>query len=482
MLNEQICSKSLTPFVIDLDGTLIRNDLLYQSLFFFIKQQPHQFLSLFFWLSKSKSHLKTKLAQRISIDVSVLPYDPAVIALIETEKAKNRQIILATASHKIYADQIAEHLNLFDRVVATEENRNLSSVAKRDFLVKEFGNEGFDYVGNSRADIPVWEAAGKAYLVNPESGVEKQALKKGNVERIIKSSSNQFGLWLKALRPHQWMKNVLIFVPLLAAHKLINSAALLSGLLAFVFFSLCASSVYVLNDLLDIEDDRHHPKKRNRVFASGVLSIKKGILSVPLLLLISFTGSLWLMPWRFSLVMGIYYVATLAYSIVLKKVTAADIIVLSLLYTIRILAGVYACSLVPTFWMLAFSMFIFLSLALVKRYSELREARLNGNNAKAKGRGYYPDDLEMISSLGAASGYLSVMVLALYIQDHATVAMYRNPQIIWAACPVLLFWITRLWLLTNRGDMHADPVIYAVTDKISILSGLIFGIIFWLAI
>ena len=471
-----------SPLVVDLDGTLIRTDLLYQSLFSFIKQRPLQFYFPFFWLFKGKSHLKNELAHRISIDVSVLPYDPAVMALIEDERANDRQIILATASHKVYADQIAKHLQLFDRVVATDDSHNFSARVKRDFFVEAFGIGGFDYAGNSLADIPVWEAAGKAYLVNPESGVEKRAMKKGNVERIIRSPSNLFGLWLKALRPHQWMKNLLIFVPLLAAHELINSAALLSGLLAFILFSLCASSVYVLNDLVDIEDDRHHPKKRNRVFASGALSIKTGILAVPLLLFVSIVGSLLLMPWRFSLVLGTYYIATLAYSIFFKKVTAADIIVLSLLYTMRILAGVYACSLLPTFWMLAFSMFIFLSLALVKRYSELREARLNGKNDKTKGRGYYPSDLEMISSLGAASGYLSVMVLALYIQDHATVAMYRNPQIIWAACPVLLFWITRLWLLTNRGDMHADPVIYAVTDKISLLSGLIFGIIFWLAI
>jgi len=471
-----------SPFVVDLDGTLIRTDLLYQSLFLFIKQKPLQLIAPFFWISKGKSHLKTELAHRVSIDISVLPYDTAVIALIKGERAKNRQIILATASHKIYADQIAKHLNLFDRVVATDGTRNFSSHAKRDFLVEEFGNGGFDYAGNSHADIPVWESAGKAYIVNPERGVEKRALKKGNVERIIKSPSNQFGVWLKALRPHQWIKNLLIFVPLLAAHELINCSALLSGLLGFVFFSLCASSVYIINDLLDIEDDRHHPRKCNRVFASGALSIKTGIFAVPLLLVFSFTGSLLFMPWGFSLILGIYYIATLAYSIVLKKVTAADIIVLSLLYTMRILAGVYACSLLPTFWMLAFSMFIFLSLALVKRFSELREARVNGNHEKTKGRGYYPADLEMISSLGAAAGYLSVMVLALYIQDHATVAMYRNPQIIWLACPVLLFWITRLWLLTNRGDMHTDPVIYAVTDKISLLSGLIFGIIFWLAI
>ncbi len=470
------------PLVVDLDGTLIHSDLLYQSLFSFIKQHPFQFLWPFLWLLMGKARLKTELARRVSIDVSVLPYDSAVIALIESERAKNRQIILATATHKIYADQIASHLNLFERVLATENAFNLTSHAKRDCLVAEFGEGGFDYAGNAQADIAVWEAAGKAYLINPEKGVEKRALKKGNVVRIIKNSSRPFDLWLKALRPHQWMKNLLIFVPLLAAHELSNSAALLNGLLAFIFFALSASSGYVLNDLMDIEDDRHHSAKHTRPFASGSLSIKTGMFSVPILLLIAFAGSLLLLPWQFTVILGIYFLATFVYSIVLKRVTAVDIITLSLLYTIRILAGVFACNLVPTFWMLAFSMFIFLSLALVKRYSELREARLNGCCEKTKGRGYYPADLDMVSSLGAASGYLSVMVLALYIQDQSTVVMYHHPQIIWAACPVLLFWITRIWLLTHRGEMNEDPVIFAVTDKISLLSGLIFGIIFWLAI
>jgi 4-hydroxybenzoate polyprenyltransferase len=472
----------LKPFVVDLDGTLISTDLLYQSLFLFIKQRPLELLLPFIWLYKGKSHLKTELAQRISIDVSVLPYNLAVIALIESEKAKDRQIILATASHKIYADQISAHLNLFDRVLATEERCNFSSYVKKDCLVAEFGEGGFDYAGNSHADIPVWASAAKAYLVNPEKGVERRAVRNGNVECIIKSPHRPFGLWLKALRAHQWLKNLLIFVPLLAAHELINTTALLNALLAVVLFSLCASSVYVLNDLMDLEDDRHHQKKRSRPFASGAFSITNGIIVVPLLLFAAFGSSLLFMPWRFTLILGVYYFMTFAYSSFLKRLTAADIITLSLLYTIRILAGVFACNLIPTFWMLAFSMFIFLSLALVKRHSELREARLNGNNEKTKGRGYYPADLEIITSLGAASGYLSVMVLALYIQDKSTIAMYHHPQIIWAACPVLLFWITRLWLLTNRGDMHDDPVIYAVTDKISLLSGLVFGFIFWLAI
>ena len=335
------------PFVIDLDGTLIHTDLLYQSLFTYIKQHPLNIISPIIWLSMGKANLKTELARRIAIDVSVLPYDPAIIELIKNEKAKNRQIILATASHKIYADQIASHLNLFGRVLATDESLNFSSHAKRDYLVAEFGEGGFDYAGNSHADIAVWEAASKAYLINPEKGVEKRAAKKGNVERIIKRPSQPIALWLKALRPHQWMKNLLIFVPLLAAHKLGNSTVLLNGLLAFVCFAFCASSGYVLNDLMDIEDDRHHKTKRKRPFASGALSIKAGILAVPLLLITSITISLLSLPWKFTMVLCIYFLATLAYSIVLKRVTAVDIIILSLLYTIRILAGV-----LPARWFL----------------------------------------------------------------------------------------------------------------------------------
>lgn len=249
----------------------------------------------------------------------------------------------------------------------------------------------------------------------------------------------------------------------------------------FLLFSLCSSSVYILNDLLDIEDDRHHRIKRNRPFASGDLSINAGIFAFILLLLISFISSWLLMPWRFTMVLGIYYVLTLMYSFILKKLIVSDILILSSFYTTRILAGASALDLLPTFWMLVFSMFIFLSLALVKRYSELRDARTNGRESLTKGRGYYPSDLEIISSLGAAAGYLSVMVLALYIQDAETVSLYQNPKIIWLACPVLLFWITRVWLLAHRGEVNEDPVVFALTDKVSLLTGVIFGLIFIVA-
>ena len=470
-----------SPLVVDLDGTLLHSDLLYETSMAYARGKPLQLLKPFAWLSKGKAALKGGLAEATQIDVSVLPYDAQVIELIENERRNGRKVVLATASHFTLAEQISEHLQLFDQVLASDGECNLSAHKKRDLLVAHYGEKGFDYVGNSHDDVPVWAVAKRAYVVNPDSGVERRARQHGNVEQVINSNSAGVRDWLKALRLHQWLKNILIFVPLLAAHKLADLELLWHGVLAFIFFGLCASSVYVLNDLLDLADDRHHHSKRNRPFAAGRLSIKSGLIVFPVLLVISFVGAGLLLPVEFGGVLLAYYILTLLYSLWLKRQMAVDVIALALLYTIRIIAGAAAFGLALTFWMLTFSMFIFLSLALVKRYSELREARSQGNTSKTRGRGYYPDDLEMISSLGAASGYLAVMVLALYIHDQATTALYSKPQVIWLACPLLLFWITRVWLLTHRGQMHDDPVEFAIRDRISQVVGIMFCLVFWVA-
>ncbi|MGY3642447.1 MULTISPECIES: UbiA family prenyltransferase [Pseudomonas] len=469
------------PLVVDLDGTLLRSDLLLETGIAFLRSNPLQLLKPFIWLLKGKASLKEGLAKDSHVDVTVLPYDPAVITLIEQARASGRSIVLATASHISLANRVADHLQIFDKVVATNGSLNLSSHLKRDVLVEQYGNEGFDYIGNSLDDIVVWASARKAYVVNPERGVEKRAAAQGNVEEIIRSNTTRPKDWIKALRLHQWMKNILIFVPLLTAHLLTNIPFVLQGLLAFLFFGLCASSVYLLNDLLDLNDDRHHKSKRNRPFASGKLSIRVGLLAFPSLLGIAFIGSAVLLPWEFTATLIGYYILTLAYSLSMKRKMVVDVISLALLYTIRIIAGACALNLELTFWILAFSMFMFLSLALVKRYAELREAKHSGRTEKTRGRGYYPDDLEMISSLGAASGYLAVMVLAMYIHDPATTRLYSHPQIIWLACPILLFWISRIWMLTHRGKMHDDPVMFAVSDRTSIVAGLLMGLVFWVA-
>jgi 4-hydroxybenzoate polyprenyltransferase len=469
------------PLVVDLDGTLLRSDLLLETTMAFVRSHPLQLFKLFGWLIHGKAALKQGLALATQLDVTVLPYDPAVIELIETERAGGRMIILATAAHDSLARRIAEHLQLFDLVWASDAERNLSADNKRDVLVAHYGESGFDYMGNSRDDLSVWQASRKAIVVNPEAGVQSRAQAQGNVEQVIESNRASLKDWRKALRLHQWMKNALIFVPLLAAHQLNQPLQLLNGLLAFLFFGLCASSVYILNDLLDLTDDRHHQSKRNRPFACGRLSIRSGLVLVPLLLLGAFGGAALLLPWQFCAVLGAYYLLTLAYSLSLKRQMTLDVIVLAALYTSRILAGAAAFNLPLTFWILAFSMFMFLSLALVKRYAELREARLKDLKDKTRGRGYYPADLDMIASLGATSGHLAVMVLALYIHEGTTVALYSHPHVIWLACPLLLFWITRVWMLTHRGQMNDDPVVFAIRDRVSQLIGAMFALVFWIA-
>lgn len=474
-------SRTMPPLVVDLDGTLLRTDLLFETGFAFVRGQPRRSLHALVWLWQGKATLKANLARETDIDVSTLPYDSAVIELIEAGRAQGRRIVLATASHRSLAERIAAHLKLFDQVLATEDAINLSGDRKRRALVEEYGVGGFDYVGNSHDDVPVWAAARQAYLVNPQIGAERRARIQGNVRQVLRSNVAGARDWMKACRLHQWLKNLLIFVPLVAAHELVDPMLVLQGLVAFLCFGMCASSVYLLNDLLDLADDRHHRTKQFRPLAAGRVSIRSGLTAFPLLLASAFAAAWSFLPWQFTGVMAAYYLLTLAYSLSLKRRMAVDVIVLAALYTLRIIAGCAAFALPLSFWTLAFSTFMFLSLALVKRCTELYEARNRGSVEKTRGRAYFPGDLYMIASLGAASGYMAVIVLALYIHEPGTALLYEHPQIIWLACPLLLLWVTRTWLITHRGQMHDDPVVFAVRDRVSLMIGSLFSLVFWLA-
>ncbi len=474
-------SKNIS-LVVDLDGTLIHSDLLHESLFAFVLKNPTSIFLPFKWLAKGKPNLKKHLAQVTEIDVANLPYDQRVIKLIKSERQKGRKIILATSSHIVYAKQIAEHLKLFDYVFATESDINLSAQNKCDKLVKEFGEGGFDYAGNSCDDLAVWKKSRAAIVVNASKCLVKKAQALGNVEQIIPFPKNIFKVWAKALRLHQWVKNCLIFVPLLASHELGQDDLLFNGALAFLFFGCCASHVYLFNDLVDLKNDRHHATKRFRPLASGLISATSSLTMSFVLLLIAFVGSFYFLPPRFGLSLVIYCILTLTYSLVFKRLVMLDIVILAVLYTMRIIAGAFVFDKPLTFWMLAFSMFIFLSLSLVKRYAELYDQRAQSGKEKTNARGYLLGDLEMLSSFGASSGYLSVMILALYLQDELTISLYSHPQIIWFACPLLLYWISRVWMLTHRGQIHDDPVVFAIKDKVSWLIGVMMAVVFWLAI
>ncbi len=452
--------------VVDLDGTLINSDMLIENLFLFLRLHPLRVFELFAWLIGGKAYFKRQLASAVVPSVEDLPYNKPLLAWLEQQRLAGATLIMATASDKRIANAIANHLGIFSEILGTEGS-NLSSGNKRMALLERFGEKGYEYVGNSSADLAVWHSASVIHVASPEWGVLAAVRKIGSVDMLFENRQPYFRTLTKTLRMHQWSKNLLLFVPLLASHRFIEASLLWNGSLAFIAFGACASSVYLLNDLLDLPDDRQHPTKRNRPLAAGAFPILHGLLLIPALLLIAFTVALCLLPIQFACVLAAYYILTLAYSLWLKRVVMLDVVTLAMLYTVRVVAGAAAMSLVATFWILAFCMFIFLSLAFVKRYTELCDARKKGKIEKSSGRGYYPADFELLASLGGASGYISVLVLALYINDAASSALYHSQEWMWAACPLLLFWLSRLWLLAHRGQMHDDPIVFALRDNVS---------------
>lgn len=466
--------------VVDLDGTVVNSDMLVENLFLFLRQYPLRILELFVWLLRGKAYFKRRLADVVLPDAGDLPYNKPLLTWLEQNRNEGALLVLATASDKRIAEAVADHLGIFDEVFGTEAE-NLSSERKRRALVERFGEARYEYVGNSSDDLAVWRSAAAIHVANPEKGVLAAAGKLGKVGMVFDERPGYLRTLLKALRLHQWAKNMLIFVPLLASHRLLEWPLIWSGFVAFLAFGTCASSVYLLNDLLDLPDDRQHPTKCDRPLAAGALPILHALFLIPLLLASAFALALWQLPPLFSGVLAAYYVLTLVYSLWLKRIVMLDVVTLAILYTTRVIAGAAAMSLVATFWILAFCMFIFLSLAFVKRYTELHDARRKGKKEKSAGRGYYPADFELLASLGGASGYLSVLVLALYINEASTATLYQSPVWMWAACPLLLYWLSRVWLLAHRGQMHDDPIVFALRDRVSRWVGLGFVTVFALA-
>ncbi len=470
------------PLVVDLDGTLIQTDLLFESVSVFFTSHPLQFLKLFKWGKQGKSILKKNLALACHLDPAHLPYNKTLTAWLEQQKREGRQIILATASHQHYAEAIAIHLNFFDEVLATHDDINLKAETKRDTLIARFGPGGFDYVGNHADDIPVWQYAKEAYLVSNSSSFIEKINRLGNLTKVFPNDKpTTVQALMKALRLYQWVKNLLIFLPLIAAHMFGSLHSDLLASLAFIAFGLTASSVYLLNDLIDVSDDRHHHRKRQRPFAAGHLSLKLGWILWPILFFSAFTISAFCLPYRFLAVLSTYFCLSFFYSIKLKRMAILDVLALATLYTLRIIAGALAIGVLPSFWLLSFSMFIFLSLAFLKRFNELKAARLEGFQDYLHGRGYTHQDLEIVSQMGICAGYLSVLVLALYIQDAHTAKLYLTPNFIWLACPILLYWISRTHLIAHRGNMHDDPIIFAINDRVSWAVALCFIGVFVLA-
>jgi 4-hydroxybenzoate polyprenyltransferase len=458
-------SSLLPPLVVDLDGTLLKTDLLLESLFSLLRQAPLLLFALPFWLLEGRAHLKCEIARRAPLDVALLPYRVGLLEYLRVEHEKGRSIILATSSDQRLAQQVADYLKLFDSVLASDGSTNLSGAHKRERLASKLGERGFDYAGNGSSDVAVWSSARKAIVVNPKPRLLRHVARVAEVQSVFEDRGANVAEYLNALRPQQWLKNLLVFVPVFVAHRFNEPALLKRSLLACAAFCCCASSGYLVNDLLDLSDDRRHPRKSQRPFASGRLPVSYAFVMVPVLFILSCLLSA--VVSRSSLeVLLLYFVLSLTYSLYIKQVALLDVIVLAGLYTLRIMAGSIAVAIWPSAWLLAFSMFLFLSLALVKRYDELVVMRgVEGDHARA--RSYEISDAELLASKGTASGYMAVLVLALYISSSTAKTLYRRPELMWFLCPLLLYWVGHMWLVAHRGEMIDDPLVYALRDRTS---------------
>ncbi len=454
---------STAPLVVDLDGTLLRSDSLLESLAILARNRPLSLFRLPVWLLTGKAGFKARLAAVASPDASLYPYREEVIELVREARERGQKTVLASGAHESLVSEVNDHLGLFDETHGSSESVNLTRQHKLDRIREQ--HDVFDYVGDSADDRVLCDEARKAYA--PAGTWAARHIQQSGKGQVIGESEGGSQAMIKAMRLHQWAKNLLVFLPLFLAQQFTDTVALVDTLIAFFAFSLVASGVYIVNDLVDIESDRQHPTKKDRPFASGAASPLAGVLLAVACFGLGTVGAL-LVNVPFLLALLGYLVVTMAYSFLLKRRAIIDILTLGLLYTSRLFAGALAANVELSFWLLAFATFIFLSLALVKRCSELGDMQARGVD-KAAGRGYTTDDIDVLSMMGIASAFTAMLVLALYINAPEVLALYEEPRFLWLLCPVLIYWLGRIWLLTRRGEMHEDPIVFAIRDKRSYL-------------
>lgn len=450
------------PLVVDLDGTLTPTDTLLESLVQLARHSPGSLLLVPGWLLSGRAGFKEAIAARATIDANSLPYNEPLLDYLQEEKSRGRQIVLATAAHHSIADAVAKRLDMFDKVLATRPENNLKGEAKLQAIRENVG-EAFVYAGDCAADLPIWKQAKAAILVGVPERVATQVRQETPIERDFQRPASGLATWLRALRVHQWVKNMLLFVPLLTAFEFTDLGKLIHIALAFMAFSLAASATYIVNDLWDLTSDRVHPRKRLRPFASGALPIHHGLLVAGVALALSLVLAASVSAGFLGMLLA-YLALTSFYSWVVKEYVLMDVLMLSLLFTIRILAGAVAIGVATSSWLLAFSAFTFLSLALVKRCAELVVLKDSGVPA-TRGRDYRVTDLVVLWPLGVGAALCAVVVFGLFISAPETQTRYATPQLLWLVAIGLVYWMARLWIKTSRGEMHDDPVVYALKDR-----------------
>lgn len=454
------------PLCVDLDGTLLHTDSLHESLLLLCKKNIILLIKSFFILAfQGKYKFKHYVAKHISLDPEYLPYNQELITWLKEQKAKGRKVFLITAAHISIAQSVANFLGFFDGYFGSTNQVNLKGNNKATFLNQQFGENQYDYAGDHKVDLLVWQNAANGIVVNASKKTLQKARCLNKAHIIFPKKQLSFATIFKAIRIHQYVKNILIFVPIILAQKILNIPIVNQSILGFLSFCLLASSVYVLNDLLDLVADRQHHSKSTRAFASGQLSITIGLFLTGTLLLATLALASFL-PLSFRMILLVYYLLTISYSFYFKRIVLVDVFFLAALYTIRIVAGITLLSIGYSQWILEFSLFIFLSLAFVKRYVELKQQKKQGK-LKTTGRGYHIDHLIPILIFGVSSGYIASLIMALYLSSSQALQFYHQPEFLWLICPLLTYWISRVWLLATEGKVHDDPIVFALKDKVS---------------
>lgn len=461
------------PLCVDLDGTLVQTDTLLESMLLLLKKQPMSFARIPFWLLRGKAYMKRHIAERVIPDPALLPYRQDMLVFLQEEKLRNRKLILATASDERIAKSVAKHLDIFDDVIGSDGKRNFSGRAKAAALNRMYGRGQYAYAGNSRKDIAVWQEAASAYVVRATKRVCNRVQKVAKITRTFPSTYSPCSM-VRAMRPYQWSKNLLVFVPAIFGYKYAAGHFLAESILAFLVLNFVASAVYIANDLLDLESDRHHKQKRMRPFACGLLPIQLGVMMVLLFLILGITTT-FLLPIEFLLIIVLYLAITTAYSFSVKRVPILDVLVLACLYVLRIYAGSTATGIETSQWLLGVSFLLFFGMAAAKRFIELQ------NEEQLHGRGYTKDDSEQLMLMGTMSSITAIPILMLYVQSDNALLHYNNPERLWLVIPVFLYWTARFWLFVRRGEVQEDPVVFVLKDKPTYYVSILVFCILWAA-
>lgn len=466
---------------VDLDGTFVSVDTFHESLINTAHRRPELLFAIPFWLLRGPAHAKRCAAIHGGVDVASLPYRPAVMELIRNARENGKRVVLATGADREIADQVGRHIGMFDAVLASDGKDNLVGARKLAAIRGDCAGRTFCYVGNSNRDKEIWRNADAALVVSSDTSLAAWVRSLPIPAAEVKIERAGFATWFSALRCGQWMKNLLVFLPLLPVAKFASEAMFFNALSTFVVFCLVASATYLFNDLLDLRTDRMHPLKRQRALASGSISALAGTTVAALLGSMACLLAAFLVPLLAGICIAAYVMATIAYSLWLKEQPLVDVWMLTGLYSLRILAGGAAIGLMPSPWMLAFSMFLFFSLALGKRYTELVMTK-NATDSSHSRRGYVFDDAPLMLITGICAGQLSVMTLALYWSDPATHLRFAHPTSGWLLCPLLLFWLCRFWFKAHRGELDDDPVAFVLRDRATPVMAIISAALVFLAL